>query len=91
MDNYRSMFESRICAGAMENFQKQKPRGNLMPTRYLHGPMIWKVMQRNGWKGIANWRIKQRNNCSKSRRHAWMTINLKKTKNGSVGELSTVC
>ena len=37
--NYRSMFESRNSAGAMENYQKQKRRGNLMPKRYLHGPM----------------------------------------------------
>ena len=21
-----------------------------MPKRYLHGPMTWKVMQRNAWK-----------------------------------------
>ena len=25
VDNYKSMFESRISAGAMENNQKQKP------------------------------------------------------------------
>ena len=37
-------------------------------------------MQRNAWKDIAKWRIKRRNNFSKSRRHAWMTINLKKKK-----------
>ena len=30
VDNYRSMFESRTSAGAMEKYQKQKPRGNLM-------------------------------------------------------------
>ena len=51
-----------------------------MPKRYLHGPMTWKVMQRNVWKDIANWRIKQLNNDTKSRRHAWMTINLEKQK-----------
>ena len=62
VDNYRSMFESRISAGAPEKYQKQKSRRNLMPKRYLHGPMIWKVMQRNAWKDIANLRIKQLNN-----------------------------
>ena len=51
-DNYRSMF------GALEKYQKQKPRGNPMPKRHLHGPTTWKVMQRNAWKDIANWRIK---------------------------------
>ena len=67
--NYRSMFESRISAGATEKYQKQKPRGNLMPKRHLHGPMTWKVMQRNAWRNIANLRIKQLSNCTQSQRH----------------------
>ena len=33
--------------GIQKKSQQQKPRGNLMPKRYLHGPMTWKVMQRN--------------------------------------------
>ena len=46
--NYRSMFESRISAGATEKFcQTQKPRGNLLPKHFLHGLLTWKVMQRN--------------------------------------------
>ena len=65
VDNYRSMFESRISAGSMENYQKKKLRRNLMPKRYLHGPMTWKVMPRNAWIDIANLRIKRRNNCTK--------------------------
>ena len=68
VDNYRSMFESRISAVA----------GNLMPKRYLHGLMTWKVMQRNAWTDIANLRIKLLSNFTKSQRHAWMIINLKK-------------
>ena len=48
--------------------------------RYLHGPLIWKVMQRSLWKDIVSWRIKQRNNDTKSQRHALMTTNLKKKK-----------
>ena len=63
-----------------KNCQKQKPQGNLMPKRYLHGPTIWKVMQRNAWKDISNLRIKQRINNTKSQRHAWMIINVKKNK-----------
>ena len=66
VDNYRSLFESRISAESMEKYQKQKPLGNLMPKRYFHGPMTWKVMQRNAWNGIANWRIKRPNNYTKS-------------------------
>ena len=90
MDNYRSMFESRISAGAVENYQKQEPHRNLMPKQYLDGPMTWKVMQRNAWKDIANWRTEQFNNKTKSRHNAWMTINLKE-ENESIRELSTVC
>ena len=71
------MFESRICAGAVEN-QKPKLQGNLRQSLSLHGRMTWKVMQRNSWKDFANLRIKQLNNCTKSHRHAWMIINLKK-------------
>ena len=80
VDNYRSMFESKISARAMENWQKQKPRCNLIPERYLHGPTIWKVMHRNAWKDVANLPIKQLSNCTKSQRHAWMIINSKKKK-----------
>ena len=91
VDNYRSMFESRIYSRAMEKYQKQKPRGNLMPKIYLHGLLTWKVMQRNEWKDIANLPIKPLSNYTKSQRHAWMIINSKKKKMKSVGELSTVC
>ena len=39
---------------------------------------IWKVMQRNVWKDIANLRIRLLSNFTKSRRHAWMIINSEK-------------
>ena len=65
-----------------QNFQF--PR-NEMPI-FPHGPMTWKVMQRNAWQDIANWRIKPRSNYAKSRRHAWMTISFREEENGSVGE-----
>ena len=83
-DNKRSMVESWISVGAMEKYQKQKPRGNLMPKPYLHGPMTWKVMQRNAWKEIANWRINYwAINYTKSQRHACMDDHqLKKEENG---------
>ena len=44
--------------GLQKNRQKQKTQGNLMPKLSLHGPMTWKVTQRNAWKGIANLRLK---------------------------------
>ena len=66
------MFESKIFAGALQkNYLVQ---GDLMQTSQ-HGPMIWKVMQRNAWSGIATWPIKQLSNCTKSQLHALMTIN----------------
>ena len=65
------MFES-------ENCQKREPQGNLTPTLSLDGPMTWKVMQRNVWTDIANFRIEKLNNYLKSQRHAWMIISLKK-------------
>ena len=48
--------------GLWKNYQKQKPRGNLMPKRYLHGLMTWKVMQRNAWKDIA--KLAKKNNAT---------------------------
>ena len=47
VDNYKSMFESRISAGAVENYKKLKLQGNLRQTLFLHDPMTWKVMRRN--------------------------------------------
>ena len=61
----------------MENYQKQKPRGNLMPKRYLHGPMT--CMEGHAKKCGGRYcelSIQRRNKCTKSRRHALMTINL---------------
>ena len=60
---------------------------NLMPKRYLRGPVTWKVT----WKDIANWRIQRLTDYTKSQRHAWMTTNVKEEEIGSLGELSTVC
>ena len=48
--------------GLQKNCQKQKPRTNLMPERYLHCPMTWKVMQSNAWKDIASWQTGRLNN-----------------------------
>ena len=80
VENYKSIFESRISAGLQKKCQKQRQRRNLMPKQYLHGPMTWKVMQRNAWTIIANLRTKQLIIYTKSQRHAWMIINLKKKK-----------
>ena len=46
VDNYRAMFESRISAGPTEKYHARKI------FVFLHGLMIWKVMQRNVWSDI---------------------------------------
>ena len=51
-----------------------------MPKRYLHCPMKRKFMQRNARRDIANLRMQRLSNYTKSRRRAWMIINLEKKK-----------
>ena len=48
VDNYRTMFESRISAGATEKYDARKI------FVFLHGLMIWRVMQRNVWNDIVS-------------------------------------
>ena len=52
---------------------------------FLHG-LLWLVMQRSVWNDIVSWRTRRRNNSTKYRLLALMTIISKK-----VGELSQVC
>ena len=74
-----------------KNYQKLERQGNLTRTLSLHGPMIWKVMQKSAWKDIANWRTKLRSNDTKSRPHALDDHQFKEAETGSVEKLSTVC
>ena len=48
VDNYRTMFESRISAGATEKL----PCSEICV--FLRGPMTWKVMPRNVWSDIVS-------------------------------------
>ena len=48
VDKYRAMFESRISAGEQKSFH------SLIISVFLHGLMIWKVMQRNVWSDIVS-------------------------------------
>ena len=50
VDNYRARFESRISAGGEE----QKGFDTLRISVFIHGLMIWKVMQRNVWSDIVS-------------------------------------
>ena len=48
-DNYRTMLESRNFRGG--NRKTTTPSKNFA---FLHGLMIWRVMQRNVWSGIVS-------------------------------------
>ena len=71
VDNYRTMFKSRISAG------EQKKSHSLEIFVFLHGLMIWKVMQRNVWSDIVSQPTRRRNNSTKYLLHASMTITSK--------------
>ena len=72
VDNYRTMFKSRISAGATENYHARKIWVS------LRGPTIWKDMPRNVWNGSVSWQTGRLNNCAKYLLHASMTITSKK-------------
>ena len=74
VDNYRTMFESRISAGEQKNFHARKI------FVFLHGLMIWLVMQRSVWSDIVSWQTRRLNNSTKYLLHASMTTTSKKKK-----------
>ena len=86
VEYYRDMFVSKSSAGATENL----PYSENLAQTFPHGPVIWNSTQRNAWKDIANWRIKQLNNFQ-SLDAMLDDHQLKEEEIGSVGELSTVC
>ena len=49
VDNYRTMFESRISAGATEKLHAREI------WVFLHGLMTWKCMPRNVWNDTVVW------------------------------------
>ena len=75
VDNYRTMFESRICAGATEKI----PCSENLSISY-HVPMTWLVTQRSVWNDIVNWQTRRLNNSTKYQPHPLMTIISKKKK-----------
>ena len=68
VDNYRTMFESRISAGATEKLPCSKI------TVFLRSPTTWKVIPRNVWNDIVSWQTRRVNNSTKYLLHASMTI-----------------
>ena len=85
VDNYRTMFESRISAGATENCHARKIWVS------LRGPMTWKVMPRNVWSHIVSKQTRRLNNSTKYLLHAVDDHHFKEEELKSVGELSKVC
>ena len=68
VDNYRTMFESRLSAGEeLKNFH------TLRIFVFLHGLMTWLVMQRSVWNDIVSWQTRRLNNSTKYLLHALMT------------------
>ena len=74
VDNHMTMFDSWISARALE----QLPSTGNLTRPFPHGPMTWKVMQRNEWKENANRHTKQLNSCTKYQLHALTTVNSKR-------------
>ena len=74
VDNYRTMFESRISAGGSEKLPfPQNPRISSWSYDRL-------VMQRNVWNDIVSWQIRRLSDSTKYLLHASMTTTSKKKK-----------
>ena len=85
VDNYRTMFDSRISAERTEKLQYSE-KLVVVPS----DPMTWRVMPRNVWNDIVSWQTRRLNNSAKLSTpciddHHFIEEELK-----SVGELSTV-
>ena len=74
VDNYRTMFESRISAGDWKNYH------SLKRFVFPHGRMTWWVMQRSVWNDIVSWQTRLHNNSIKYLLHALTTITSKRKK-----------
>ena len=74
VDNYRTMFESRISAG------EQRKYHSLKIFVFLRGPTTWLVMPRNEVNDIVSWQTRRLNNSTKYLHHASMATTLEKKK-----------
>ena len=71
VDNYRTMFESRISAGRVEKLPF--PQNLCISSWSL-------VMQRSVWSDVVSWRIRRHSNSTKYLLHASMTTTSKRKK-----------
>ena len=86
VENYRTMFESRISAGGIgKNYH------SLKRLVFPHGRMTWWTMQRSVWNDIVSWQTRLHNNSIKYLLHALIDHHFKEEETKSVGELSTTC
>ena len=74
VDNYRTMFESRISEGGVEKLPSCQ---NLRISSWF---LTWLVMQRSVWNDIVSWQTRRLSNSSKYLLHASMTTISKKKK-----------
>ena len=91
MDNYKSMFSSRISAWATEKLPETKATVKLDAETISSWSCDMEGHEKNVWKDIVNLRTKRFNSNTKSQYHAWTTINLKKKKKLIQLENSSVC
>ena len=84
---------TEICLNpkSLLELQKSYPTLRNLAQTFLHGFMIWKVMQRNAWNDIVTWRTKTTQQLHKVATPCIDDHQFKEEEMGSVGELSKVC
>ena len=87
VDSDRTMFETRISAGAMEKL----PSSGKKPEHLYMVPTIWTVMQRNAWSDIAIWPTKQLSTSIEFSVPCLDDHQLREVELNSAGKLSKVC
>ena len=85
VDNFRTMFESRISAGGVEKFPFPQ---NIRISSWSYD---MEGHAKKVWSDIVSWQTRRLNNSTKYLFHASMTTTSKKKRWESVGELSKVC
>ena len=72
IERFSKIFESRISAGATENFYQARKSLTQRPSR---GPTTWKDMLENALSDTVSWQTKKWSNITKFQVLAWMIIN----------------
>ena len=70
VEQYKEMFESRLSAGATENYQN----GTNFTQKLLRCHTTWKVILKSGLKNNVNWQTRRLSNCTKFQVLAWIII-----------------